>query len=108
MKRIRRYAKAFGYARIFCLFLVFAFVGLRIWDPPPLQELRLRTFDIYQIIEPRKITSRPVVIIDIDEKSLGKYGQWPWPRTRVADLIKRLTELDAAVIGFDIVFDDRP
>ncbi|MBI3702039.1 MAG: adenylate/guanylate cyclase domain-containing protein [Afipia sp.] len=104
MKRLRRYARVFGYARLLCIFLIFAFVGLRVWDPPPLEELRVRTFDAYQIFEPRKITSRPVVIIDIDEKSLAKYGQWPWPRTRVADLVKRLTDLDAAVIAFDIVF----
>ena len=104
MKRLRRYARVFGYARILCIFLLFAFVALRVWDPPPLEELRVRTFDGYQYIEPRKITSRPVVIIDIDEKSLGKFGQWPWPRTRVADLVQRLTDLDAAVIAFDIVF----
>ncbi|MEW6767718.1 MAG: adenylate/guanylate cyclase domain-containing protein [Pseudomonadota bacterium] len=104
MKRLRRYARVFGYARILCIFLIFAFVGLRVWDPPPLEELRVRTFDAYQLLEPRKVTSRPVVIIDIDEKSLGKFGQWPWPRTRVADLVKRLTDLDAAVIAFDIVF----
>ena len=104
MKRLRRYARVFGYARIFCIFLLFAFVALRVWDPPPLEELRVRTFDGYQHLEPRKITSRPVVIIDIDEKSLGKFGQWPWPRTRVADLVQRLTDLDAAVIAFDIVF----
>ena len=104
MKRLRRYARVFGYARIFCIFLIFAFVALRVWDPPPLEELRVRTFDGYQHLEPRKVTSRPVVIIDIDEKSLGKFGQWPWPRTRVADLVQRLTDLDAAVIAFDIVF----
>ncbi len=104
MKRLRRYARVFGYARILCIFLLFAFVALRVWDPVPLEELRVRTFDAYQHIQPRKVTSRPVVIIDIDEKSLGKFGQWPWPRTRVADLVQRLTDLDAAVIAFDIVF----
>jgi adenylate cyclase len=49
-------------------------------------------------------TARPVTIIDIDEKSLAKLGQWPWPRTRIADLIANLTRLGAVVIGFDIVF----
>ncbi|HET9687495.1 MAG TPA: adenylate/guanylate cyclase domain-containing protein, partial [Pseudolabrys sp.] len=44
------------------------------------------------------------VIVDIDEKSLKAFGQWPWPRTRVADLITRLTEMGALVIAFDIVF----
>ena len=49
-------------------------------------------------------TARPVTIIDIDEKSLAKLGQWPWPRTRIADMIINLTRLGAVVIAFDIVF----
>lgn len=77
---------------------------LRVVDPLPLEELRVKTFDAYQIIQPRKAVQRPVVIIDIDEKSLAKYGQWPWPRTRVAEIVQRLTALGAAAIAFDIVF----
>jgi len=50
--------------------------------------------------------ARPVTIIDIDEKSLAKLGQFPWPRTRIADLIANLTKLGAVVIGFDIVFSE--
>jgi CHASE2 domain-containing sensor protein len=44
------------------------------------------------------------VIIDIDEDSLSSYGQWPWPRTRIAELVTRLTELGALAIAFDIIF----
>ena len=104
MKRIRRYAQRFGYARLLSILLLFLLLGIRVADPLPLEELRVRTFDMYQVIQPRVATQRPVVIIDIDEKSLGKFGQWPWPRTRVADLVKRLTDLGAAAIAFDIVF----
>jgi adenylate cyclase len=46
----------------------------------------------------------PVGIVDIDENSLTKYGQWPWPRTRIADLVTNLTKLGAVVIAFDIMF----
>jgi adenylate cyclase len=66
--------------------------------------LRVRTFDTYQRIEPRVKTARPVTIVDIDEKSLTKFGQWPWPRTRIADMINNLTRLGAVAIGFDMVF----
>ena len=55
-------------------------------------------------MRPREATQRPVVIVDIDEKSLKTVGQWPWPRTRVADLITHLTQMGALVIAFDIVF----
>ncbi|MBX9821933.1 CHASE2 domain-containing protein [Afipia birgiae] len=105
--RIRRYARLFGYARLLCLLLLIAMLGVRVADPIPLEELRVRTFDGYQILKPRETTQRPVVIIDIDEKSLAKFGQWPWPRTRVADLVQRLTDLGAAAIAFDIVFAEQ-
>ncbi|CAM5388221.1 Adenylate cyclase 2 OS=Afipia felis OX=1035 GN=cyaB_1 PE=4 SV=1 [Afipia felis] len=101
---ILRLARRFGYARILCLGLLAALVMLRSLDPVPFEELRLRVFDIYQILKPRQAVERPVVIVDLDEASLARFGQWPWPRTRVADLVARLTEADAAVIAFDIVF----
>ena len=86
------------------LILLVALAALRIADPLPIQELRVRVFDLFQVLHPREATERPVVIVDIDEKSLRAIGQWPWPRTRVADLITRLTQMGALVIAFDIVF----
>src|ERR1700722_15149840 len=104
MKRIARWARQFGTARAVCTLLLFALVSLRIADPRPIEELRLRTFDLFQVLRPREQTVRPVVIADIDEASLKEIGQWPWPRTVVADLITRLREAGAVAVGFDIVF----
>ena len=104
MKRLSHLAQRFGLSRLLCVALLLVLAFLRVADPPPLEELRVRTFDLFQVIQPRVSTERPVVIVDIDEKSLKSVGQWPWPRTRVADLITRLTELGAVAIGFDIVF----
>ena len=104
MKLIARWARQFGLARAVCILLLFALVPLRIADPRPLEEARLRTFDLFQVLRPRQQTARPVVIADIDEASLKEIGQWPWPRTVVADLVTRLRELGAVAIGFDIVF----
>ena len=84
--------------------LLFALLFLRVGNPGPLEELRLRAFDLFQIIKPRVATQRPVVIVDIDEDSLRKFGQFPWPRTLIADMVTRLTQLGAAAIAFDIVF----
>ena len=110
MKRLRilrRWlARRFGYARLVCLALLVGLAGLRIADPAPIEELRVRTFDTFQLINPRVKTAKPVVIIDIDEKSLAKLGQWPWPRTRIADLISNLSQLGAAVIAFDVIFSE--
>ena len=104
MKWLSRLARRFSSARALCVALLFALLFLRITDPAPLQELRLRAFDIFQVIKPRVAEQRPVVIVDIDEESLRKLGQFPWPRTRVADIITQLTKLGAAAIAFDIVF----
>jgi adenylate cyclase len=104
MKLIVRWARQFGIARAVCLVLLFALVPLRIADPRLLQEARLRTFDQFQVLRPREQTVRPVVIVDINEASLKQIGQWPWPRTILADLVDRLTEMGAVAIGFDVVF----
>jgi adenylate cyclase len=106
MKILRKLARNFGFARAFCVALLLTLVALRIADPLPLEELRVRTFDLFQVIEPRIADQPPVVIIDIDERSLAKFGQWPWPRTRVADLVAELTRLGALVIGFDVIFPE--
>src|ERR1700738_2645052 len=101
MKRlriIRRWFKRkFGYARLVCLVLGVGLAALRVLDPAPIEELRVRTFDSFQRIDPRVKTIRPVTIVDIDEKSLAdpRLGQWPWPRTRIAHIatnLKRLAE----------------
>src|SRR3954466_267752 len=107
MKRprgLRRLARRFGYARLVCLALLIGLAAMRIADPPPVEELRVRTFDTFQLIDPRVKTARPVRIVNIDEKSLAKFGQWPWPRTLVADLVTNLTRLGPAAIGFDVMF----
>jgi adenylate cyclase len=106
MRRVTRLARRFGWARAFCLVLLLGLALLRIADPPAIEELRLRVFDTYQVIQPRVKTAKPVTIVDIDEKSLAKYGQWPWPRTRIADLVTKLNQLGAVVTGFDIVFPE--
>jgi adenylate cyclase len=110
MKRLRALPRWFkrriGYDRLLCLVLLIGFAALRAADPAPVEEIRVRTFDFFQRIDPRHKTARPVTIVDIDDKSLEKFGQWPWPRTRIADLITELTRLQAVVIAFDAVFSE--
>ena len=61
---------------------------------------------MFQRIEPRVYTNQPVAIVDIDESSIERYGQWPWARTRLAELVERLTASGAAAIAFDIIFSE--
>ncbi|KJU82135.1 transmembrane sensor domain protein [Candidatus Magnetobacterium bavaricum] len=52
-------------------------------------------------------TSGIPVVIDIDDKSMLQYGQWPWPRYRVALLLERLKSLGVTAVGLDIVFSEQ-
>ncbi|MBV9462186.1 MAG: adenylate/guanylate cyclase domain-containing protein [Bradyrhizobium sp.] len=110
MKRFRIlrrwFTRKFGLARALCLLMLIAFVALRALDPLPIRELRLYTFDKFQLFDPRVKKIKPVTIVDIDEASLAKLGQWPWPRTTIADMIINLSNLGAVVIAFDVVFSE--
>jgi adenylate cyclase len=48
----------------------------------------------------------PVRIIDVDDASLAALGQWPWPRTLLADMVNTLRDAGAAVIAFDMLFPE--
>ena len=91
-----------GFLAAVSLILVSGFLYLT--EPLFLQVLRNSLFDQYQRWQPREYKVQPVKIIDIDEQSLRKLGQWPWPRTRIAELISRLHTSEVAAIGFDIIF----
>ncbi len=78
--------------------------GLMLADPPLVRTLRHALWDQYQRLQPRVYQDTAVRVVDIDEESLSKVGQWPWPRYRIAELVKRLQDLQAAAIGFDVVF----
>jgi len=81
-------------------------IGGRVFDVGWVELARVKTFDLYQRLAPRPPENYGVGIVDIDEKSLLEIGQWPWPRTVIADLINRLADGKAAVVGFDAVFPE--
>lgn len=75
-----------------------------ILNPPLLREARLRIFDQYQSEWPREYRPAPVRVVVIDDESLSRIGQWPWPRSVMRELVVRLGEAGAAAIAMDIVF----
>ena len=103
MRRFGRYLATRLHWFVPLAIMALALVG---WasEPAVLTQIRLIVFDSYQRLDPRPYQPAPVRIIDIDDTSLSRLGQWPWPRTMVAWLIDRLRELGAASIAFDIVF----
>lgn len=72
----------------------------------PFERLQVQVFDTYQRLAPRPYGDSPVVVVDIDETSLAKIGQWPWPRSTMATLTDQLGALGAAAVVFDIVFSE--
>ena len=92
----------FGKRTLLPFAILLAFLPLL--DPMNIfSDLRLRSFDTFQQMYPReKMQDDPVVLVDIDDESLSRYGQWPWPRNLVAELVNQ-TYYSLAT-GFDIVF----
>lgn len=86
------------------LFPVLAALLLQLIPGPVPQALRNSLFDQFQRWHPRAYVEAPVRIIDIDDESLEKLGQWPWPRTRIAEMVDRLSATGVAAIGFDVMF----
>jgi adenylate cyclase len=86
--------------------VLLAALSLFIMFSPEAQRLRYAVFDGYQRIFPLERTTNPVVVVVIDENALLKYGQWPWPRTRMAELIDRIAEREPASIALDLIFPE--
>ncbi len=63
-------------------------------------------FDTYQRLSPRPYQDANVRVVDIDDESVRRLGQWPWPRTDLAALTEAITEAGAVTIAFDIVFSE--
>ena len=76
-----------------------AVVGL---EPSWSSRLQLLGFDAYQMAAPRTVETTPAIVVAIDEKSLAALGQWPWPRTLLAELIRDIEQFRPLAIGVDI------
>ena len=92
---------------LFPLVLLAAGLFVRIEEPRWFQQWQMWVFDSLNVLHPRVYDPGiGVRIVDIDDASLEKIGQWPWPRTKIAELIYRLKQAGAAVVAFDIVFSE--
>lgn len=103
-ERLRqRVARSLPLALLTMLLLVVG-LAVRVQDPSALGQLRNMVFDEYQRYHPIEYDpASPVRIVAIDESSLQRLGQWPWPRVRLAEIVDKLRELGAAAIGIDVI-----
>lgn len=86
------------------LLLLLAAALFTMWmEPEPVARLRQMTFDTYNSLFQRPL-AEDTAIVDIDEESLKRFGQWPWPRNVVGDIPLILKEMGAKAVAFDVVF----
>jgi hypothetical protein len=87
--------------------LVLGVLTLLLWlQPPFVTRQQLQWFDTSQRIVPRKITATPAVVVEIDQKSMAALGQWPWPRTVLAQLVREIQAAKPRAIGLDILMSE--
>jgi serine phosphatase RsbU (regulator of sigma subunit)/CHASE2 domain-containing sensor protein len=79
---------------------------VRLLDSGLLEAIAWRVFDWQQQLAPRHHESSPVSIVAIDENSLARYGQWPWPRTLIARLVRQIAAAQPRVLAVDILFPE--
>ncbi len=91
---------------IFLLILILLIV-LKTINPSFIKSISFLSFDMYQKVFPLKKSDSDVIIIDIDEKSLGKFGQFPWNRSIFAKIIENVDAAKPKAIGFDVFFSEK-
>ena len=87
----------------FVTLFVLTFIGFK--DPQVKEILRLKGFDLLLQSEKKEISTN-IAVVSIDEKAIEKYGQWPWKRDILADVIIQLREQGAGVIVLPILFSE--
>jgi len=86
--------------------LLLIFILIKIQDSVLVKKIENMSYDVFQSFFIEKSDFDEVVIVDIDEKSIGELGQFPWRRDIFANLILKLNKLEASVISFDIFFSE--
>ena len=82
---------------------VIILLGLKVYNPLPLQTLQLKTFDLYQKFG-NNYKSKSLILVDISDDSLGIYGQWPWKRDQLGRAIIKAYQNGAALVFLNVVF----
>ena len=89
----------------FPLVTLFFLIWVGVKDPQVKEILRLKSFDLMLQSQDKQI-SQDIVIVTIDEKSIEKFGQYPWSRDTYSDIIDYLRLKNAGVIVLPILFSE--
>ena len=87
--------------------LLILLITLKVVNPSFVKSISFISFDLYQKIFPLEKKDSNVVIIDIDEKSLDYFGQFPWTRSVFAKILEKVSAAKPKAIGFDVFFTEK-
>jgi len=88
-------------------FLITVFFSILFYlKPYPVEIVDMKIYDLFFHLRGKQFPPQSIVIAAIDESSLEKLGRWPWSRDKIAKLIDKLSEFQAAVIALDIIFSE--
>ena len=93
--------KKYIYLSVIFVFLII----IKFINPPIIQKISFLNYDFYQKVFNRGEV-KDVAIVDIDEKSIAKIGQFPWRRDIYSKILKNLNQHNPKAIAFDIVFSE--
>jgi adenylate cyclase len=93
-------------ARLGVLGLIGILVASHVVFNSGLDGLRGKSFDFYQALSPRTAAADNVVVVGVDDETIGVEGRWPWPRNRIADLVAAIHASGVAVLGIDVLFSE--
>ena len=86
--------------------LLAVLVGLTWMKAPWTDRLQAAVFDAHQTLAPRQVRELSATIVEIDQKSLLALGQWPWPRTLLAQLVLRIHQAQPAALALNILMPE--
>ncbi|MBT8332278.1 MAG: CHASE2 domain-containing protein, partial [Deltaproteobacteria bacterium] len=96
----------FSSGRSVCLLLLIAVLAGMLFGFKPLRILEYKAYDLISSLR-RPQEGMPVIIVSIDDISLNKLGDWPWPRSYIAELINTLSKNGAHTLGISILYRNR-
>lgn len=88
------------------LFMTLLIAGIALAHPTFLESLQFKVYDFFSRSHPQEKRSDVPVVVTLDEKTIREFGQWPWPRYRIALLAEKIKRLGPASIALDIMFPE--
>jgi serine phosphatase RsbU (regulator of sigma subunit)/CHASE2 domain-containing sensor protein len=92
--------------RVWGLIILGALAAIMAVAPAWMLRVQETGFDLYQTMAPRRVATMPATVVAIDDRSLSALGQWPWPRTMLAKLVREIARHDPGAIAIDILMTE--